>query len=108
MKWYQNRYYDSYQGITTHEPVLQLLKRYYVLIALSAGAVRGDRHCPLLHRANAFLLITIPCIHACGDRSQYGRRYAPVHPAGRYAGIVVQSVLTSSPGVSRTTIPHNS
>jgi hypothetical protein len=29
--------------------VIQLLNMYYIIIALSAGAVRGDRHCPLLH-----------------------------------------------------------
>jgi hypothetical protein len=42
------------QGITTPEPVLQLQERYYVIIALSAGAERGDRHVPLLHSAGAF------------------------------------------------------
>jgi hypothetical protein len=31
-----------------------LQERYYAIIALSAGAVRGDRHCPLRHRAGAF------------------------------------------------------
>jgi hypothetical protein len=34
--------------------VLQLQERYYVIIALNAGAVRGDRHGPFLHRAGAF------------------------------------------------------
>jgi hypothetical protein len=26
----------------------------YAIIALRAGAIRGDRHCPLFHRAGAF------------------------------------------------------
>ena len=46
-------------GTTTPEPVLQLQERYYVNIALSAGVVGGDRHCPLLRRAVAFVFITI-------------------------------------------------
>ena len=37
----QNHSYNSEQGITTLEQVLQLQERNYVLIALSAGAVGG-------------------------------------------------------------------
>jgi hypothetical protein len=50
----QNHSYNSEQGITTLEQVLQLQERNYVLIALSAGAVRGTGSCPLLHHAGAF------------------------------------------------------
>jgi len=49
-----NRYYNSEQGITTPETVVKLQERYYIIIALSAGLVRGDRHGLLLHGAVAF------------------------------------------------------
>ena len=42
----QNHSYNSEQGITTLEQVLQLQERNYVLIALSAGAVGGTGTVP--------------------------------------------------------------
>ena len=38
--------------------VIQLLNKEYIIIALSAGAVRGDRHCPLHHITRAEYFIT--------------------------------------------------
>ena len=49
----------------------ELLNRYYVIIALSGGVVRVDRHCPLLHLTCAF--ISYP------DKRIYDERPTVIH-----------------------------
>ena len=74
-------------------------KRHCIIIALSAGAVRGDRNCPLPPRTRgvyfisefscavfSFWLMCIPCIHlhpAVASRALDGNRFACPLQAGK-------------------------
>ena len=59
--------------------------KYYVIIALSAGAERGDRHGPLCHRTSALYPLYLPVSdnylqHFCtGYRCKYENDNRLVH-----------------------------